>query len=186
MILTLEDKKFLVKISRDTLWAKLTNEELPVYYKDKELYRKSFGLFIKLLLKKKIRAYSGVLSDKQDLIASIQKITSLAAFNDFRFSPVKKEEYNDIKIQIIIIEDIIGIKTLTDLNIGEDGLMIKSEVRQSIVLPWDVPEEYLEKEFVNTAFLQAGLDKNDINKVELFRIKCELVDETKLDITPIV
>ncbi len=186
MILTLEDKKFLIKVARDTLWAKLADEEKPVYYKDKEIYKQKKGIFIKMLKNKKTRAYAGILSSSKDLISTIQNITLIAGFSDYRFTPISKEEYNDIVFQIIIVNTIESVKTLNEITPGEDGIMIKTNRKSSVLFPWDLPEEYIEKEFINTVFYKADLDKKDINNAEIFKITNTLIDERTLEVSPLL
>lgn len=146
-----EDKKFLLKVARDAIWTKLVNEDLPVYYKDKELYRKKIGVVVKLKVDNNLCGYTGNTDPTTTLIETIQRCSINAAFYDPRFVPLTKEEYENLSIEIFVIREILELKNLKTLNPQQDGLFIKSKHITGLILPDDfekfnlTPEEYLKE-----------------------------------------
>jgi len=184
MNLNLEDKKFFIKIAKDALWSKLVNENFESYYKDKEIYRKKFGIFIKVFNQNILRGYGGILKSDEDIVNTIQKITEKVCFKDYRFMPISKEEYNDIKFKIIIIEEIVKVNSFDEINKDKDGIIIRNKIQESILFPFDIPDIYQE-EFIKEALLKADVDTNNISEVEIFKIANTVIDEEKLYITPL-
>jgi len=159
-----EDKKFLLKVARDAIWSKLVNEELPVYYKDKELYREKTGVVVKLKINDNLRGYTGNTESTTTLIETIQRYSINAAFYDPRFVPLTKEEYENLSIEIFVIREITELKNLKTLNPQRDGLFIKSDHISGLILPDDfekfhlTPEEYLKE-----ANLKLGISPDSEN-----------------------
>ncbi|HDR14856.1 MAG TPA: AmmeMemoRadiSam system protein A, partial [Desulfobacteraceae bacterium] len=89
-----------------------------------------------------------------------------AAFEDPRFPPLKKEEFDGIKIEVSVLTDPVtlehrgGRDLLEKLQPGLDGVIIRKGGRQATFLP-QVWEQLPEKEtFLSHLCLKAGLPAN--------------------------
>jgi len=159
-----DDKKFLMKVAKDTLISKFLNEDLPSFYRFKKFYQEKFPIFIKLKINDNIRGYIGILVPKKDLIETIQDLVIKTAFDDLRFEPLKKDEFENLKIEIFIIKNISPLKNIESFKIETDGLFIKSENATSIFFPGDLGTFDLNKsEYIKFALLKSGIPENSKN-----------------------
>ncbi|MBN1897341.1 MAG: AMMECR1 domain-containing protein [Spirochaetes bacterium] len=153
----IEDKKLLLKAAKDAIWAKLAQEDIPTYYKDRDIYNEKAGVIIKLMVKEKIRGYISEAQSQAGILDTIQKVAINSAFYDPRFDSLKKEEWDDLRVVLYIVKDITELKNLKALNPTQDGLLVKSPSNSAILLPDDVsgvpmtPEGYMKE-----AALKAG------------------------------
>ncbi len=130
-----EDQSFLIKVVRDALYSKLINEDLPVYYKTKELYNSKCGVFVKTLLNNMTRSYGGILSPQTPLIKTLQDCAVSSAFNDVRLKPLGKEEWEKIHISIALVESVELVVDKRMINPLEHGLITELSWHQGILLP---------------------------------------------------
>ncbi len=183
MDLTSDDKQFLLKVVRDTLFAKLTENEIPVYYnKLKNLYEDKIGVFIKMMNKDNVRAYGGILMPEQNLITTIQRITIQSCFHDARFSPVTNEEFENINIHLALIDAIEEINDKKFIKPQIHGLLIQFKGKKGILLPWDMRELSLSiEEYIAEAALKSGI--TDVNNVHLKLIRLTAFNEKEFQLT---
>jgi len=158
MDLNAVDKQFLLKVARDTLFAYLTDNETPVYYKLKKFYEQKRGVFIKVMFKENVRAYGGILEPSAGLIQSVQDVVYRACFIDGRFLPVKNEEFEELDIYMAVVDSIEEIQDHKLIKPQIHGLMIEFKGKQGIILPWDLEEFTLQPEdYITEAALKAGI-----------------------------
>jgi len=62
-------------------------------------------------------------------------------FKDRRFSPVTKEECNDITIEISALTAPKPIQSPDDIRIGIDGVVLNKDGRSAVFLPQVAPEQ---------------------------------------------
>ncbi len=176
-VLQEEDKKFLLKVARDAIWSKLVNEELPVYYKDKELYSEKTGVIIKLKINERLRGYVAKIEPETGLLETIQQIAIHSAFYEPRFIPLKKDEYEKLSIEIFIIKEVNELKDFKAINPQKDGIMIKNEFTIGLLLPDDFLEFGLTpEEYVKEATLRAGLSQ-DTGNIQYFAVDFIKIEE---------
>ena len=84
-----------------------------------------------------------------------------AAFEDFRFSPIKKEEFSDLDIEISVLTPLKKISDPKQIEVGKHGLYIKKGFSSGLLLP-QVAIEYSwnRKTFLEHTCLKAGLQKD--------------------------
>ncbi|MBU1076852.1 MAG: AMMECR1 family protein [Spirochaetes bacterium] len=158
MELNAVDKQFLLKVARDTLFAQLTDNETPVYYKLKKFYEQKRGVFIKIMYKDSIRAYGGVLEPSVSLIQTVQQVIYRACFNDGRFLPISNEEFEEIDIHLAVVDSIEAIQDHKLIKPQIHGLLIEFKGKSGVILPWDLEEFSLEPEdYITEAALKAGI-----------------------------
>lgn len=96
--------------------------------------RKKRGVFVTLRKKGELRGCIGTLSE-DELWLQVQKYAVFSAFNDPRFEPVKPEELNDISVEISIIEDVSDVENISEIKLGEDGIIMELKGRGGVLLP---------------------------------------------------
>ena len=84
-----------------------------------------------------------------------------SAFKDPRFQPLRKEEYDQIDIEISVLSPIEPVGDVKEIKVGRDGLIISRGFSSGLLLP-QVPVEQgwdLDMFLQNTCY-KAGLPGN--------------------------
>jgi uncharacterized protein (TIGR00296 family) len=62
-------------------------------------------------------------------------MTDASATRDTRFYPVRKEEFNDIKIEISVLTPLKKINDISEIELGKHGIYIKKGYYSGTFLP---------------------------------------------------
>ena len=150
----------LVKLARTTIMDKLgekipedESSSLSEALKEKDFSVQS-GTFVTLKSKGRLRGCIGNLSASESIEKGIKRNAANAAFHDYRFSPLTREELGDIDIEVSILtvpepleyndsEDLIS-----KLRVNVDGVIIRKGRSSATFLPqvWEQlpnPEQFL-------------------------------------------
>lgn len=172
--LTPEEGEYLLSLARRTIESKLSGKEPPAEENDlPDKFFKKRGAFVTLNIHGSLRGCIGHIVPHEPLIDCI-KINSLnAAFEDPRFRPLSKKEFEDIEIEISILTEPRQLEysgaddLLEKLRPGTDGVIIKKNHYQSTFLPqvWEqLPDK---KEFLSHLCLKAGMNAGEWKKGDL-------------------
>lgn len=149
-MLSLKEGKKLIEIAR---------QEIGNYFKEQEVERwdvkgfnKKVGVFVTLLRypSKELRGCIGFPIPMMPLWESVKEAAKAAAFEDSRFSPLTKEDLNDIIIEISVLTKpkVVGTKErknpedlFKEIEVGKDGLILEYSGFSGLLLP-QVPVEY--------------------------------------------
>ncbi|MFC1769105.1 AmmeMemoRadiSam system protein B [Nanoarchaeota archaeon] len=154
-LLTLDERKFLLKLARDTIQEYLKTGNKPKVDKSKltPALKKVQGCFVTLNIKQDLRGCIGTIIPQEELYKCVINNAINAAVNDGRFPEVELDELKDIKIEISVltIPKKIDFKSGEDLKkklTTKDGVILKQGPYQSTYLPqvWEQladPEEFL-------------------------------------------
>lgn len=147
-----EEKKFLLKLARNTLEEYLKSGITPKI-DEKELtqtLKREYGCFVTLNLNGKLRGCIGYLQPIKPLYKAVMENAVNAAANDPRFRTVKYEELKDIKIEISVLSSLVEIEfespneILNQLVPLRDGVVLKIGMSSATFLPqvWeDLPNK---------------------------------------------
>jgi len=150
MFFTDQEKKELLRVSRETLNTYLNNFSEPHFETTSENLLKNYACFVTLNDKKtnELRGCRGETTASRPLIQSVVKMTIASAVDDPRFFPVILKEVPDIKIEINVLSEMYEI-TVDEVEVGKHGLLIKKGYLAGLLLPqvpihnnWD-KEKYL-------------------------------------------
>ena len=171
MILTEDDKQFLIKVIKDMIYSQLADDEFPEYYRSKELYKEKHGVFIKIMLNNKVRAYGGILESEKDLIETVQNIALNACFHDTRFLPLQPDEIDNININMAVVESFEEITDRKLIKPDIHGVYIESGQKRGVLLPWDVAEFKLDVgQYIKEAAIKAGIENVSTAKLKIIRL----------------
>ncbi len=138
-----EEKKFLLKLARNTLDEYLKNGSTPKI-DEKELtqtLKREYGCFVTLNLNGKLRGCIGYLQPIKPLYKAVMENAVNAATNDSRFRTVKYEELKDIKIEISVLSSLMELEfdspneLLNKLVPLRDGVVLKIGMSSATFLP---------------------------------------------------
>jgi uncharacterized protein (TIGR00296 family) len=149
---------YLVNLARRTIENLLEGKLTPETLSAPLNLMKKAGVFVTLLNgegKNSLRGCIGLPYPLKPLVESVIEAAQGAAFRDPRFSPVNKNEIDEIIIEVSVLTppELINVKQPSDLpgriNVGKDGLIIQNNQRSGLLLPqvpvdwgWD-SEEFL-------------------------------------------
>lgn len=169
-------KKNLLNLARQAIKEKFTKSKSKTNFHDRELKQKK-GCFVTIHKHGKLRGCIGSIFAKESLFECVKNNAINAAFYDFRFTPLKKEELNEIEIEISILSEPLVYngskdKLLEFLIPMKHGVILRRQNNSATYLPqvWsDLPDK---SEFLKSLCLKGGMEescwKNPLTTVETY------------------
>lgn len=123
--------------------------------------------FVTLLKNQELRGCIGSLVATKPIIADVSNNAFSAAFKDFRFDPVCREEFERVSIHISVLSEPEPIifhseqDLINQIQPGVDGLILTKANQRGTFLPsvWEsIPDP---KQFLQHLKCKAGLNKDD-------------------------
>jgi len=162
---SLEDGEFAVKTARRFIEAAVTGNEIKVD-DIPDIFNKKSGVFVTINTypKQNLRGCIGYIEPIFPLIEGLGRASKSAALDDPRFPQVKKEELNNLVVEVSLLTppELIQVKRtkqyIKEIEIGRDGLIVERGLRKGLLLP-QVPIEWKWKveEFLSHTCMKAGL-----------------------------
>lgn len=135
MLINELQKEKLLKIARRTLETYLTTKVKPDFQIEDEILKEKRGAFVTLHKNGKLRGCIGNIVGQKALWKTIRDMVIESALSDTRFSPVTKEELNQIDIEISVLTPPERIDDVEKIIMGKHGVIIKKGFRQGVFLP---------------------------------------------------
>lgn len=166
-MLSEDEKLVLLQIARESI-MNYKNVDINSYNLSKFLMEKK-GCFVTLTINKELRGCIGYINPVKTLIESVIDNAFNAAYKDFRFLPLNKNEFEKVKIEISVLSvpKKIEYKSVEDLKskiqVFEDGIIISdaSGFHSATFLPqvWDQLNRF--EDFFSHLCLKAGLKSDE-------------------------
>jgi hypothetical protein len=180
-VLTKEQGKSLLQLARQTIAGRL-NSGLETTDVTDAAFDVEYGTFVTLKIKGALRGCIGNLLPNESVAAGIKRNAISAAFHDSRFSPLTGAEFEDVKIDISVLnqpqtlEYKDGADLISKLRPGVDGVTLRLSGAGATFLPqvWDqLPAPEL---FMNHLCRKAGLVesawKDSHPEIEIYQVQC--------------
>jgi uncharacterized protein len=141
MHLDKKDGKELIRLAKESIESSFSREDVKISKAIKDRYSSNQGVFVTLNIKEKLRGCIGFPEPIMHLYSAVIEAAKSAAFSDSRFSPLTKEEFPKIKIEISVLSVPSLIKVnnakeyLDKIKIGSDGLIIRGKYCSGLLLP---------------------------------------------------
>jgi AmmeMemoRadiSam system protein A len=156
-----EQQAFLLKLARDAIRHRLDKRaEPPAAVEDAALKEKR-GAFVTLKHAGQLRGCIGYPLPHDPLHLTVREAAVLAATQDHRFQPLTGEELPDIRIEISVLTLPRTIEDISEIRLGEHGLIISRGINRGLLLPqvpmewnWDLAA------FLKHTCLKAGLEED--------------------------
>ncbi|MEW5795223.1 MAG: AmmeMemoRadiSam system protein B [Candidatus Zixiibacteriota bacterium] len=154
---TRADRAMLLKIARESIAAHLAGRPLPRFDVSDTL-RSDGAAFVTLTEYGQLRGCIGFTEAVMPLWKTVSDCAVSAAMSDPRFSPVTENELDHLHIEISVLTPLQRVKSLDEIRVGRDGLMISMAGRRGLLLP-QVATEYgwTRDEFLQHTCEKAGL-----------------------------
>lgn len=155
---------FIKDLCKTVIVSVLQNKDIKIKYD--EVFNQLGASFVTIEKNGNLRGCIGSIVAHAKLIDDLISNAKNAAFNDYRFNPVQKDEINELEIAISILsepEEIIFSNEndlLNKIKPFNDGIIIKDGKFQAVYLPsvWEMLPD--KKEFLNSLKLKAGLTQD--------------------------
>ena len=158
--------RILVDLARKTIAEKLGVKAKDVVIPDDPAFASRRGTFVTLKINHELRGCIGNLGPDEKVVDGIRQNAVNAAFNDFRFSPLTRDELSQVDIEVSILTEPSplahagGQDLLSKLRPNVDGVIIRKGSAGATFLPqvWEqLPDP---KEFMEHLCRKAGLPKD--------------------------
>ncbi len=126
-----------------------------------ESLKKKMGAFVTLKRRDDLRGCIGYIKGVLPLHETVREMAVQAAFHDPRFEPLKKDEWDDIEIEISVLSPLKRIKDVEEIEVGVHGILIEKGFCSGLLLPQVATENDWDRAtFVEHTCYKAGLPKD--------------------------
>lgn len=185
---SLEQGRKLVELARHSIETHFSGSRIELDgYKE---FSEKQGVFASLHKDGELRGCIGFPEPTHQLYRAVFEAARAAAFEDPRFPPLSKDELDSIEIEVSVltVPELIKVKNaedyLREIEIGKDGLIIRSSFRSGLLLP-QVPVEWKwdAREFLSHLCIKAGLGQNEWMNPEnkIYRFQAQIFSEKEPD-----
>jgi AmmeMemoRadiSam system protein A len=178
-----KEKKLLFTIVRNSISSALngnkTNDIDVKTIPDK--LKLQMGAFVTLKIHGALRGCIGRFTSSDPLYEVVKASALSSAFEDHRFSPLTKDEYKNIDIEITVLGPLKKINNINEIILGRHGIYIKKDFRSGTMLPQVATENgWTVEQFLGyTSRDKAGLGWDGWKNAELFIYEGVVLDENK-------
>jgi len=117
----------------------------------------SVSVFVTLRRGGELRGCIGVLEDQGPIETAVEHC-ALSASRDPRFSPLRRDELPDVRIEISVLGEWRPIEGPGEVAPGRDGLFVTRDLHRGLLLPQvAVEQEWGAEEFLEQTCMKAGL-----------------------------
>jgi AmmeMemoRadiSam system protein B/AmmeMemoRadiSam system protein A len=159
--LTRADKIFLLTLARKTIEAECRGATPAIAPSASPIMKEPRGAFVTLKKDGQLRGCIGYIEAVKPLAETIEEMAKAAAFNDWRFNPVRAEEVPRLEIEISVLSPLSEVRDPSTIVVGTDGLIVSRGSNRGVLLP-QVPTEWgWDREtFLEQTCAKAGLPPN--------------------------
>lgn len=185
--LSTEERSILLQLARQAIEDYLKNgRKRPINIDEfSERLQKNGATFVTLTIHGELRGCVGALEAYQPLVEDVRDHAIAAAFDDYRFPPLRSEELKDIEIEIsrLSAPQPLTYTDSTDLikkiRPNVDGVILRDGYRKATFLPqvWEkLPDSEI---FLSHLCQKMGSDPNlwRYKKLEVFTYQVEMFHE---------
>jgi AmmeMemoRadiSam system protein A len=172
----------LIRLARSAILSTLENKPLEIDKTIKEKFSEKKSCFVTLTLNGELRGCIGSLTPTKPLWKEVIENSINAAFNDFRFLPLSKKEFNELKIEISILSELEKIEyiSLEDLfkKIKNKGVFIRYNGFSATYLPQVWNEIKSPLTFLSSLCKKAGLSSDfwKNKNLEFFTYNVDIIE----------
>lgn len=146
-----KDKAVLLGIARLTMESYVSDGRIPELNTEEfsETIKTPCGAFVTLHKEGELRGCIGSFEPHDPLYDVVQQMAVAASTRDYRFPKVKKNEFENIEIEISVLTPMRKIDSVNEIELGRHGIYIKKGTSSGTFLPqvavetgWDL-EQFL-------------------------------------------
>ena len=143
--------------------------------------KKELGAFVTLRINGKLRGCIGRFISTDPLYEVVKQMAVASALEDYRFSPLTKEEFEKTGIEISVLGPLKKINNISEIILGKHGIYIKKDLRSGTMLPQVATENrWSVEEFLGyTSRDKAGLGWSGWKDAEIYIYEAVVLEENK-------
>lgn len=143
--------------------------------------KKNMGAFVTLNVDGKLRGCIGRFTSADPLYEVVNQMAIASAFEDTRFIPLSKEEFNKIKIEISVLGPLKKINDISEIVLGKHGIYIVKDFRSGTMLPQVATgNHWTLKQFLGyTSRDKAGLGWEGWKNADIYIYEAVVLEENK-------
>jgi MEMO1 family protein len=178
-----EEKKQLFTIARSSIRLmlddhkkiKIDGNTIP------EKLKQELGAFVTLKINGELRGCIGRFISSDPLYEVVQASALSSAFEDPRFLPLTKEEFNKTEIEITVLGPLKKINNISEIVLGKHGIYIKKDFRSGTMLPQVATENgwTIEQFLGYTSRDKAGLGWDGWKDAEIYIYEGTVLEENR-------
>ena len=174
------DKHTLLEIARKSIESQFTGMKVPIPETISNTLKKEMGAFVTIKRRGQLRGCIGYIQAIRPLYAAVSEMAKAAAFDDPRFPPLRKEEMEDMTIEVSALTPLREIKDTKDITIGKHGIYIVKGYHAGLLLPQVATERNWDRiTFLGETCRKAGLPalawRDEGTKIYIF--SAEIISE---------
>jgi AMMECR1 domain-containing protein len=147
-------------------------EQFAAGLKVNDRFKKPAGVFVTLSRNGKTRACWGTVFPQNGSIARATVYATIGALTrEYRYQPIKKTEWKQLKPQVSIIRGVQPIENIRGLNPWRDGLLVRAGGKSGVLLPGEASDAYYE---LVQCKLKAGIRPDE--PCQLYRLRTEIYE----------
>ena len=170
--LTDADKKQLKEITLQSIKDSLDSKPIarPTLHSQLSILNSKCGAFVSLHKYGRLRGCIGHFGEDYPLHEIVAEMARAAAFEDPRFTPVTREELDDIDIEISVLTPMRRIQSIDEFELHRHGIYIRKGFRSGTFLPQVADEvNWTKEEFIGHCSQdKAGLGWDGWRDAELY------------------
>ena len=168
--LSAEDKKILKDIAYHSIKDSLDGKPISMFNVQCSMVNEKCGAFVSLHKHGHLRGCIGHFGEDTPLYKVVAAMARAAAFEDPRFSPVTRNELQDLDIEISVLTPMRRIQSLDEFELHRHGIYIRKGYRSGTFLPQVADEvNWTKEEFVGHCSQdKAGLGWDGWRDAELY------------------
>jgi hypothetical protein len=137
-----EEKSYLKDLVRKSIRQNLFPEKKVVLPEPStNRLRQSLGAFVTLKIGGRLRGCIGHLVGDKPLNETVAEMAKAAAFQDPRFPPLSRQEFDNLETEISILSPLEPCPDPRKIEVGRHGLVIRKGRNSGLLLP-QVPVEW--------------------------------------------
>ena len=170
--LSIKEKKILLITARESIKEHLTGKP-GNYPEPTENLTTKCGAFVTLHEESNLRGCIGYVIPIKPLYETVKDVAVSSAFQDPRFPPLRRDEFDRIEIEISALSPLRRISDISEIKIGTHGIMMKRGFSSGLLLPQVATEQNWDLEtFLTNTCYKAGLNgdcwKKRDTEIEIF------------------
>ncbi len=135
------EKAILLRNARESIESALERRQ-PAYPPSTANLKTRAGAFVTLRTKSgSLRGCIGTIVGRAPLDESIRETARSSAFQDFRFKPVEREDWQDIEIEISVLTPLARVESVSAIVPGLHGVYLRKGANSGIFLPQVASEQ---------------------------------------------
>jgi len=180
---TRQEKDMLFSIARNSIRSMLFENKNFIIDEKKipESLKMKYGAFVTLKIDGNLRGCIGRFLSTDPLYEVVRASALSSAFEDHRFSPLTKEEYEELEFEITVLGPMKKINNINEIVLGKHGIYIKKDFRAGTMLPQVATENgWTVEQFLGyTSRDKAGLGWDGWKSAEIFIYEGMVLEENK-------